>query len=373
MPSVALHRSSVALRPVPVEAARKEARPAERIDRLPAVDAGRILATFAIVWVHNLEGQNGTNAVGALCRFGTSFYILVGALFVVQSALRAPERGFVDDLRSRARRLLRPFLVWSAVYATYYIAMAAPEGISWSALTFWWGPVAGTAVHLWFLPFVFFWGVLSARAVPRLLELPRPVLYIGGLVLAVAVYAFCFRWLHFAVSRPWLWKFHLHRLDRWIVEIPLFVSATLFVVGYYRLKESAKATLHRMAVSIACISVAGFLAMEAIYAINVEAIRAATATEGRFMAHAAGGLLLCALLSVNGSKAVRLLAPLGRYTYLVFLSHILFVELFRIIDQDVPGYGTVTFSLLTAMVIFLVSLGFSWCIQNYRPLRFLRA
>ncbi len=345
----------------------------EGIQRLPAVDAGRTVATFAIVWVHNMSGIAHETQLAALCRFGTSFYIAVAALFVVRSSLHAGERTFLEDVTIRTKRLLRPFLVWSLVYGAYYGFFAYRSGVEFSALAFWWGPFAGTAVHLWFLPFVFFWGVFCTRLVAGLKRLPASVVVVLGVATAYALYRFCYGWLFFAVSRPWLWKYHLHRLDRWIVEVPLIITATFVFVSFFRLGSSARALLQRKSRALSWVFFAAFVAIECIYATQAEAIQKATQSEGRFMAHLAGMFLLGAFVCRNRQAIINKLAPLGRYTYLVFLMHMLLIDELERFAHLVPGHGTVWFSIASTALIFAVGLGLAWAIQRFSVLRLLRA
>jgi hypothetical protein len=91
------------------------------------------------------------------------------------------------------------------------------------------------------------------------------------------------------------------------------------------------------------------------------------------MANLAALFLLGAFLSLDGKALVQRLAPLGRYTYLAFLSHMLVVEIFRNPVKFLPGYGTLWFSLSTSVVVFWLSLLLSLIIQRSRVLAFLRA
>jgi peptidoglycan/LPS O-acetylase OafA/YrhL len=220
---------------------------------------------------------------------------------------------------------------------------------------------------------VFFWGLLAARVVPHLLKLPRPVLLVGGMATALVLYLFCYQWLHLAVSRPWLWKYKLHRLDRWIVEVPLFVTATLVMVNFERLRHGAKDVLKKSIAPLAVACFAGFVLVQTIYATQVEDIKAATQSEGRFMAHLAGLLFLGGFVAISHSRFVHALAPLGRYTYSVFLVHMLIIEIIRPPAAYVYGYGTPLFTFLSSLVVFAIGLGVAWLIQNLRPLKFLRA
>jgi hypothetical protein len=91
------------------------------------------------------------------------------------------------------------------------------------------------------------------------------------------------------------------------------------------------------------------------------------------MANIAAVFLLCSFLALNKSRFVEKLAPLGRYTYLAFLSHMLVLEFLRDPVKDVPGYGSIPVAVATSVVVFSGSLLLSWMIQNFRWLKPLRA
>lgn len=349
-----------------------EPAPAPR-NRLAGLDAARVLATFAIVWTHVAEGQGQTHAWTALGRFGTSFYIIVAALFVVRGSEQHFPRSFTEEVKTRARRLLRPFFVWSLIYGIYYSVREIPRGTSVEDLTRWWGPVAGTAVHLWFLPFIFFWGLLAAYLTPVLRRIPLRTFALGGFVVSIAVYWLCYRWLFFAVSREWLWKYHLHRLDRWIDEIPPFVAATWGALVFQRSRRRTQEVLQRQLIPLAALGLLGFFIAQFLYANQIDAIRSATQTDGRFMGNIAALFLLGAFLALDGRALVRKLAPLGRLTYLTFLVHMLVVEFLRAPVKHLPGYGTLWFSFITSAFVFVFSLLLSRFIQQNKHLALLRA
>lgn len=349
-----------------------EPAPASR-SRLLGLDAARVLATFGIVWTHVAEGQGQAHGWAALGRFGTSFYIIVAALFVVRGAERASPRTFGAEVRERGRRLLKPYVVWSLVYGVYYGVIGFSRGATWEGLTRWWGPVAGTAIHLWFLPFIFFWGVIAAWLTPRLNRLPFVVVSVGGAIACIGIYWFCYRWLHFALSRYWLWDYHLHRLDRWIVEVPPFFAATWGTILFHRARRPTQEFFKRQIIPLAAIGFLGFFIVQFLYANQIDAIRRSTHTEGRFMGNIAALFLLGAFLAVDGRALIRKLAPLGRYTYLAFLSHMLVIEVLRAPLSSLPGYGTLWFSFLSSIGCFALSLLASRMIQRYSLFKLLRA
>lgn len=86
-------------------------------------------------------------------------------------ALGFPKRArtwgeWSSQMRLRAHRLLRPWLIWSAIYA---LLMMLKASLGSEGLFDWVKPsmlVMGTALHLWFLPYLWvLWGTTSAIGV----------------------------------------------------------------------------------------------------------------------------------------------------------------------------------------------------------------
>jgi hypothetical protein len=107
------------------------------------IDYGRFLAALGIVWFHS-------HAPG-----GRMAYIALPFFLVL---LSMPSNS---SIASRARRLLKPFLIWSLVFALVHMAFAikAQEPVfgwwDWHML------LTGTWIHLWFLPFAFLAAILA--------------------------------------------------------------------------------------------------------------------------------------------------------------------------------------------------------------------
>lgn len=340
--------------------------------RLQALDAARVCATFAIVWTHVAEGQGQTPGAAALGRFGTSFYIIVAMLFIVRGAVHHPDRGWREDVALKARRLLWPYVLWCLIYGAYYGYYAYQRGHTFAGLTQWWGPLAGTAVHLWFLPFVFVWGSLGAAIVPWLLRLSPRALLITGLAATAATYALCYKWLFFALSRYWLWDHKLHRLDRWVEEVPLVVASVFGAVLFHRQKTSVRNFLYEKRIGIGVASLVGFGLVEWAYHGQHAIIFQTTQSEGRFVAHTGGVLLLFAVLCFGNMGLIQRLSTQGRYTYVAFLVHVLVIEWFRGPMKSWPGYGSLAFAIASTCGVFLLSLGLSHLIQRSRYLRIFR-
>lgn len=348
------------------------------------------------MWTHVVEVQGHGGAWAALGRFGTSFYILAAVFLSTQSTLKRPNEPFLLASRKRAKRLLIPFALWSAIYAAYYAAVALPLGASLSELTTWWGPFAGTARHLWFLPFAFTAGTIASIVAPRLMTLSTRTLIATALAASALFYWFCYRIAFFALDRYWAISWRLHRMDRWIEEIPLMVVAIFATALYVRLAgsrsrgELAGGELHRawshpplssQALSalptapssgrLGAVLILAFLALQAIYLEGYEFFQLVSKTEGRFVANAAGISLLGSFLAMGPRPWMRALAPLGRLTYFAFLAHVLFIDLFNGEMTRLPGYGTLAITLLSTMILFVVTVLLGAVARKYKALRWL--
>lgn len=340
--------------------------------RLDALDAARVVATLGIIWTHVAEAQGLSLSAGALGRFGTSFYIIAAALFIVRSCKRTVQRPWLEDTKRRAQRLLLPYLTWSLIYGVLYAQGGRRLGQSWESITFWWGPVAGTALHLWFLPFIFFWGAVGTWLTPRLFRVPKVWLFAAGPVLCLALYWLAYRHIFFAVDRYWLWEYHLHRLDRWIDEVPVFVAAVIGGVTFFRLPTRAHRWMQAHLAWLVLIGAATFLVSQILYGQHVDYIKDLTHTEGRFVANVAGLGLLVAFLGASKARWLARLAPLGRYTYLAFLSHMLVLEAVRVPLQSIPAQGSALTAVVSTAVVFGLSLALSRVIAGTRWLSWLR-
>lgn len=364
----------------------------EPTGRLANLDAGRVIATYGVMWTHVAEMQGHPPAWAALGRFGTSFYVAAAVFFAARTATKKDPPPFRRALEVRVKRLLLPFLLWSLIYAVFYYIVTRPTGMSLMELTKWWGPFAGTARHLWFLPFAAFAGTVAFWLTPRLLRYTPAQLAWGGAALALGTYWLFYRVVFFAMDRLWAIDWHLHRLDRWIEEIPLMVASifasALYIratalqplpdghhqVGHARADVGASRDVPpawtgspRIAVALAF----GFLALEIFYLQGFTFIDLVTHSEGRFIANLAGLFLLGIFLTVGTQKWVRAIAPLGRLTYFAFLSHVLLLDMVNSSLALLPGHGRLTFAVLSTLLLLAVCVLIGAFVRRSAALRWL--
>ena len=141
-------------------------------------DHARLIAAFGIVVFH--AGAPGA-AIGYA---GLPFFLILLVLLALPAAQCMSLRDFAG---LRARRLLRPWLIWSAIYGGLKLAEVAitrqPLGAEFTPSMI----LTGPALHLWFLPFAFaaslwVYGLARLRQV-----LPVPVQVISAALLLAAL------------------------------------------------------------------------------------------------------------------------------------------------------------------------------------------
>jgi len=90
--------------------------------------------------------------------------------------------GAAKPIEQQAKRLLLPWLVWSAIYGALKLTQSIVSGTSLSGEFAPWMVLTGTALHLWFLPFSFLF-LLICAAIPA--RAPLPLLSIVCVLLSV--------------------------------------------------------------------------------------------------------------------------------------------------------------------------------------------
>lgn len=116
-------------------------------ERVANIDRLRIFAAFGIVWFHteSVAGR-GIGYSGLII-----FLLVFCSLIVTHSELHGPG----DFVKRRARRLLIPWLFWSAVYGLLKLGKALVLKSPISATFRTPAVLVGTHIHLWYLPYAF--------------------------------------------------------------------------------------------------------------------------------------------------------------------------------------------------------------------------
>lgn len=116
------------------------------MERNATLDIARLVAAFGIVWFH-------VGAPGAAIGYAALPFFLI--VMMVMAAPGAERMGFTPYAKGRAERLLRPWLLWSAIYAVMKLAELVITGAPFASEFAPHMLLTGPALHLWFLPFAF--------------------------------------------------------------------------------------------------------------------------------------------------------------------------------------------------------------------------
>ncbi len=132
--------------------------------RLASIDYAKLAAAVGIVLFHS-------GAPGAWIGYaGLPFFVM---LLVLNTTALVEGRRFGGFLAARARRILLPWVVWSAIYTSFKIldymlyGSSRPFELSANML------LIGPTLHLWFLPFAFAVSLLLFPVSSRLGALNR--------------------------------------------------------------------------------------------------------------------------------------------------------------------------------------------------------
>lgn len=176
------------------------------------IDLARFVAAFGVVVAHALASPR--DWVGHLA---LAVFLILTAFLAMQSAQRA---GGTYAFLPRARRLILPWLVWSAFFRLLDMAISdSPD--RFQPLTDPWSLLYGSYIHLWFLPFV---GLAMVLVGPVVKYVTTPERLMIGSVLLTGLSAPLF-WAHEALSLP-------EPLPQWAFALPAYVLGLLLGVGH---------------------------------------------------------------------------------------------------------------------------------------------
>jgi surface polysaccharide O-acyltransferase-like enzyme len=308
------------------------------------LDAARVIATFGVIWVHAvLTWFPGAplRPVG-LGRFGTAFYIALTAFLALRSGQHR-STTCTQRLRRRAQRLLVPFFSWSLVYGLLNACFSL-----WDARSITFGPqllLSGTVYHLWFLPFALVVGVVCQELGHALARHRWLLVPLAGLCAGLAL----FFWVYPGSQRT--------LMERWGREVPLVAGvvalSTLMLQTGWRPRPGG-ALFRGALLACAGLVMVSFLGSRSTWAV-----------------HLAGLSLLLAAWSAPAGRAMNALAKIGQHTFSIYLSHVVFLALFRetarVFGIERDGW----YGLAATVAAFGGSLALAVTLGRLRALRFL--
>lgn len=314
--------------------------------------------------------------LSVLGRFSTPLFSLLAAFFLVRHFRARADGAIRKFVRARVVRIVVPFLAWSVLYYLsrdlnfLLFGKVTTLKIDWNLL---W---SGTTYHLWFLPFLMVMSVLSLPGILAVLGNRRAevaaavALFGGGIALTLTSHAsylpetlrdpFSFAQVLYYRSPAFLWGLALGlacrsgappRVGRWGV-LAVGVTVAMCLVGYLA------AVMARWVPSEAT----GLGVSSPILLIRLAAV----------------GIMVIAFANWRGELVTRL-SSLGRLSYGVYLSHVLFIEFahaIRIAVQTrVFGMSEPKATAATDIAVFvfalIASLAASWALRRNRSTRWL--
>jgi peptidoglycan/LPS O-acetylase OafA/YrhL len=183
------------------------------------------LGAIGVIWVHachNLPTINGRTFL-SLGRFAVPFFTASAVYFALLALWRKPELRFSAYFRRRVVRLYLPFLAWTAVYLAMQFArqrfLHATGEFALRPYVLW----NGGDYHLWFLPFILV-ATLAMYPVARLLN-RAPMGVAVATSLALAATSSFLRW-------PAAWdRESLSTLRQGLEQLPAIFVGIAFAFG----------------------------------------------------------------------------------------------------------------------------------------------
>ncbi len=177
-----------------------------------SVDLARFLACFGIVAAHAYALED--DWVGHL---SLGLFLVLTGFLAMQSYQRA---GGTYNFRSRAERLLLPWLFWSAFFRLVDLKVSdSPD--KWQLLQDPWTLFVGSAIHLWFLPFIIL-AMLLVKPVGYFVTTPERLAGVLGVLVLISV--------------PMFWGMHYYAppapLPQWLYSLPVYTLGLLVGVAH---------------------------------------------------------------------------------------------------------------------------------------------
>ncbi len=331
----------------PIAAPKESARPAP--PRWAALDAMRLVAAYAIVWIHTVRAPV-LEASMSLGRFAVPFFVFSAVFLTFEGLRRHPGRTFPEYARQRFVRIYLPFLAWSGIYLIFKGVkwMLLPNlPNDWPGISILW---AGSFYHLWFMPFILVVG-LAAFGVGRAVE-GKPRLASAVCLLAMA--------LGFVLAVPPTISF-AYSADQYVqlvlATMPAVCWAMALAIAYghpaAKRLESRAATV--VGLAILAISTAW------LWRYGYDSLAASLAGLGAMLV----------ALTPGSNRWLSSAAQLGPLAYGIYLSHLLFIKILEAAAAKL-GLGVMwQLDVCVFLTSAVLSTLLAWWLSRWRPTRWL--
>lgn len=291
-------------------------------ERVVGFDLLRFVAVLLVIWYH----------VGAAGSKFTTFHVPV--LVIISVALAQTSRPMQDFAAKRASRILLPWLFWCLVFGVLDLVRRAAGVPSYlNGMSFFYG----TAIHLWFLPFIFLVTVSCAylRKAIGSVDLTRRVVIacVAATILVFTLVAMESRFSWWLLPAP---------CPQWLGALPAVIIGIVYVSVFSRRQPTTNESLAIILGS--CLLAATAFVIAGKWSVS------------SFSFTALALFALSGMWSTN-SDAPRWLVFLASITMGVYIVHPIFITAARIfIDRDWQGGVlhasiAIAFSVVAAVLI----------------------
>jgi fucose 4-O-acetylase-like acetyltransferase len=274
----------------------------------------RICSAFGIVWYHSV-GVGRDIAYAGLVAF-----LIISMYFAAKAGMRRKRIG------ERARALLLPWLVWFLIYGAINVAGGRPFVPTEHGVVA--GVLAGSSIHLWYLPFIFMAMVSFDHIKEHVDEQALSTLCI---VLAAALLLLSGVWRGPSLAFDYPYAQYAHALDGVLIGV--------FFANCSALPRRRRAAL------------IGMVLLVLLFALP---------TQGVGVPYLVGVLAVSLVLLPKWERFADLdVSWLADCTLGIYLSHALWLRLLK-------KYAAVPELLLPFLVFALAALGV-WCFRRLLP------
>jgi peptidoglycan/LPS O-acetylase OafA/YrhL len=326
--------------------------PSSRSNRLPMVDGIRFICACWVMWIHIPESAQlaPTTSFG---RFRLPTFVVFSVLFLFLSQKRHPQRTFKEYALGRLRILYLPFLAWAIIYqlSGWFLGLVTPyewKPPGWTGFL-----INGGTPHLWFLPFILIVGVCMFPLARLLLAASVPARNIILTTFAAGLIASVFA-SHVANTLYESFVANMANINhqngaKELVFRAVTLTPCVFLgIGIFFIYQSVR---RRTARAFTVIGTAGAILLAICIAVNC-LIRTNTVLES------VAGVAL-AFIAFTPIRSIFLIwiAKWGRFSYGMYLVHVVFIILLRMLRSNVlhiapsPWYDL--FTLGTCIVLSL--------------------
>lgn len=275
------------------------------------IEALRIISAFGIVWFHsNADGHD------------ISYSGLVTFLILSMYLAGSESISIIESIVKRFNRLIIPWMIWFAIYGAVNSLAGKPLVDSSNGLVA--GILAGTRIHLWYLPYMFV-ALIIFDALRR--HMAENYIAIGSAIFAIFAFISVPYWHQISILNGYPYAQYAHALPGlfigvfylYYLKLPSVISRSLliiiFLLAYLRIPYEGIGIPYTLGIC------AGYV----IVSRSAE------------------------------SKVPKFLGALGKYSFGIYFIHVLSLRLIGRFDFIYGSLVPVSAFLLSLIIIVVIS------------------